>query len=926
MKKLLFVAASLFCMAAVSCRKAADVTDGTLPDGQPDSPVEGLVKMSFSADAEQTRATLDGKRVVWQMTDHIAVYDGEARRDFSVTSVNGDVAVIEGYVAAGATAFTAVYPYSAASQTLPSEEGAIQLNYPEVQTLAGSAIAPEALVAVAVADAENNFSFKNVSSLLKLSLSDSDVTSVILKGHAGEKIAGATTCGADGSSSAGSAASVMLKPAGTVFAPGDYYLGLLPATFTDGFTVSFTKASAKAFARTEKEVAFPVNGGKDITASTASLDWFAIPIMTEADLRKFAQHSELFGPEELVKVGADITLTQAWTPFPLYCQFDGQNHSISGLEVTAQNRAGFVSVLDTDASLMNLEISGSITLTGTGSLSYAGLVAEADGSLYKVTNRTAVTLADGATCQAYVGGLAGCLGTGGSISSSHNAGPVVLGGASKDVSFVGGVVGYMTSGAGSVAHTPNDGAVSCSNTNGQGIGGIAGMVQGGGITSSDNNAQVSVTASRSGNSFVAGIAGFVQNRSGRTLAVSSCVNKGEIDVQTTTIKGVGGVVAQLHQFQNGNTNVTDCQNTRDIDVAVALGSERALAGIVANTSNTENNFSNTISGCRNTGALSFSGACTDQSNQTLVGGIVAAAHRDTRVESCVNTGAVSSDWHSINSVSGIVGRAGGVASVSNCTNEADVTLNLAFVSTAEVWQGGAAGIVAYYTSSGDITGNTNKGNVQMSLKAGSPTVQAGGVIALAQPGGTPTVSGNVNRGSVLIKTSNIQNAAGGIIGQVKAGLNTRANYNFGAITMASMNADGTPKTYEGDNYGFVGGVIGGFCLSNAACTMTDDRNLGTIVAPGRAAGIFAVARYDCAKLSLTLSGCKVGYTLTGYLNATPSATIVAGYKRGLAATEKYAPGMIFSYYKSGTDYTTLSQSGSGYITAADAEAELAARP
>ena len=793
-----FIAAfALAGVLAFSCGKD-DVKAPVEPEEKPDTPVvvdDGLVPVTFSADILLSRAALgeDGKTVTWESTDHIAVYDGTARRDFSVKSLgeDGRTAVFEGSVAEDATEFYAVYPYSAASETLPTAEGVISLTYPAEQTVSASGIASGALVCVAKADENKALAFKNVSSLLKIHIPGGDVTSVTVKGNNSEKFAGATTTAVAADAAAGDASGITLLPSGTTFAEGDYWFGLLPVTFENGFTLTYEKEGAKAFVKTDKSAGFERNAGLDVTTSTASVDWIGLPIMTESDLRNFAAYTRFFDATQTVHLGADINLTSPWTPFNLYCQFDGKyngvTHKITGLDVSVNSasatRAGFVYELYPDASIMNMDVSGNITLTGTANaLYFVGLIAEAKGSVVNVVNRATVSLASDATCPAYIGGVVGRLNAGGNISSSDNYGSVSLNGTSQAASFVGGIAGYMTSTAGNVESCTNYGTVSCNNTNGQGIGGIAGMMQGAKVSGCTNDAPIVITASTSGNSFAGGIVGYEQNRSGAKAEISSCTNtsNGIINFLCYNPMGVGGIVGLVHGYTNGANEISGCKNLADITA-------------------------------------------------------------DYRV---------------------------------NTTNDGTVT--------------GVAGIL---------------GEMQ----------------------GSVTVNNNVNRGSVSVFNNSKSSAAGGIVGRVRSALTFSGNYNFGDISFTKRTLS-TSKNDDGCCGGFVGMFIPGdnnsskpnqIGYAEVTCDLVNSRNLGKIAGAGRAGGVFASATYNCYKLTINLTGCKVGGPMKGFFGNK-------FYEDYQTPSESNYSSFIYSYYKAGTGNTTLTQTGSGYISAADAEAELAA--
>lgn len=116
---------------------------GCAPDIVPENPAgdmqeeidvpEGMVRKQFTASiADMTKASIVGYRVKFSEDDKIAVYDGTQKNEFSVKSVDGGLAVFEGFVTEGSSDFKAVYPYSSASDNQPVD-GAFTVSVPAIQ-------------------------------------------------------------------------------------------------------------------------------------------------------------------------------------------------------------------------------------------------------------------------------------------------------------------------------------------------------------------------------------------------------------------------------------------------------------------------------------------------------------------------------------------------------------------------------------------------------------------------------------------------------------------------------------------------------------------------------------------------------------------------------------------------------------------------
>ena len=125
---ILAVSAALF-----SCAKE-ELPDDTV-SGQEETDIpEGFEAMTFTASiSELTKAAFTGTKVNWEESDRIAVYDGTCRNEFRIRSIENGMAVFEGAVTEGAEEFYAVFPYTAASETLPAADGTFSVVVPSEQ-------------------------------------------------------------------------------------------------------------------------------------------------------------------------------------------------------------------------------------------------------------------------------------------------------------------------------------------------------------------------------------------------------------------------------------------------------------------------------------------------------------------------------------------------------------------------------------------------------------------------------------------------------------------------------------------------------------------------------------------------------------------------------------------------------------------------
>lgn len=724
-------------VAAFACTEeiapvAPEVPEVTVP--------ENLVEMTITASQDDTKSTFDGKTIGWELTDVVAVYDGVEKREFTVTSIDEQTgaATLKGYVDANATAFQAVYPYSAAGDKLPAD-GKINISVPATQKLVeGAVVAPGALVSVGEI-LEGNISFKNVVSLLKVKVTE-EMTSVSVKGVKYENIAGDATATVAAVTSEGGAANIVLKPVGEKFVAGEYYIALLPTAFADGFTVAYRKESGLAVLKSGAAVEFPANGGFDVTGKDLStLTWLTNPIMSESDLKTYLANQDSYAGEA-VSLGKDITLTEAWTPVALTGNLDGAGHTISGLnvEVTgAGNLGGMFTTIDTDASLKNVTIEGAVSYSTSAATSYAGLAGELKGTMYKVINKASVVAASTGGTRTYVGGVAGRISAGASLLECQNSGSVTLNSSSAP-SFIGGVAGFMEDG--SVQKCSNNATVTSNSNKSEGIGGIIGLQQGGKLDACTNSGTLVPTAAAA-NSYVGGVTGYVQNQSKKLLTITKCVNQGEISANNVQM-AVGGIVGVIHRYCSGPSEIVECVNEKELSASISK-KEFYMGGIVGRMANPGDasaigQFVNNIKDCYNKGNISVTRTSTEQTSGVYVGGILGIA-------------------------------LGTVELVGNTTLAKMVSLSDGYANNSVTVAGG---IVAKTddTSVTTLTSNVNKSAVTCaSTRTNNYRAISGGLIGICM--GTLTSSNNINFGDVTVSNknggSNKNPMAGGLYGELQ---------------------------------------------------------------------------------------------------------------------------------------------------------------
>ena len=214
-----------------------------------------LVPMTFTAGTAQTRTELgdDGMAVNWTDDDAIAVWDGTAKQQFAIKSIDADDASCATFSGEAQTAesYIAFYPY--ANVTGISNE-AITFTLPAEQTATAGTFANGLAPSWAqTADGSSQLQFHNLCALVKFTVGDgmAGEGTFTLKGANSESLAGSLTytIGGDGEASVGSNASAEVKLSGTFEAGKTYYFVVAPATLEAGLSLFYKGSEGPAYRR-----------------------------------------------------------------------------------------------------------------------------------------------------------------------------------------------------------------------------------------------------------------------------------------------------------------------------------------------------------------------------------------------------------------------------------------------------------------------------------------------------------------------------------------------------------------------------------------------------------------------------------------------------------------------------------------------------
>ena len=285
---------------------------------------------------------------------------------------------------------------------------------------------------------------------------------------------------------------------------------------------------------------------------------------------------------------ANIQLTNEWTPISFGGTFNGNGHTISGIDITsgATGSVGFFSILS-GATVENTIFNGSISVSDSSGANQVGGIAGicSDSTIERCWNKMDVTFdvaGEGDSC----GGIVGTI-SDSTISECLNTGDITLGGDG----YVGGIVGVAGSNNFTISNCHNEGNVECTASSGMAVGGIMGYAE---ITTTDAKAYItncinSATMIEGKNAKVGGIVGgygeytkwWIFGANDPTGYITGCISSGGVSNSNSDAKGyIGGVVdtniencftlGSSHFFGNSNdSNINVCEQIYNMNDALS---------------------------------------------------------------------------------------------------------------------------------------------------------------------------------------------------------------------------------------------------------------------------------------------------------------------------------------------------------------------
>lgn len=290
MKKSIIAIAALLAIAAACTKEDAQISNTEFNGNAP------VFKASVG-----TKAELSGTKVNWVAGDHLAVWNGSAKADYSTTDSGATADFTTSDSFASASEYVALYPFSAGASCT---SGTVTTELPAAQTATAAGFDPAAHLAVATTTS-TTLSFKNAVAYLKFTVPTGmdDLTSVSFSGNSSEKVAGACTINAStGALTATGSATATLS--GTFTEGTDYFIAIAPQEFAAGYTVAIERTSGNYNMVSSKDVTFTRSEARNIGEL-----WDGAPVV-------LMEGTALATATEMTKVNGDLSSS------PKLIQFD----------------------------------------------------------------------------------------------------------------------------------------------------------------------------------------------------------------------------------------------------------------------------------------------------------------------------------------------------------------------------------------------------------------------------------------------------------------------------------------------------------------------------------------------------------------------------------------------------------------------------
>ena len=787
-----FVFAALVLAAAVSCTRELATEEIV-------GPKKGYVQITLSANCDvDSKAVLDGKKVVWSVGEEVAVFPGGngSAEKFTVSAVDGSSVTISGSVPEGSTTFVAAYPFKNA---VSCSSNVVTMKIGD-QTVSGTAtVDPDALSSVAYFESvASKPTFYNTVSLVSFQVAQEGFTKVTfapLTGSFGGTVQ--VTASASAAPEVAFPATPAATPAVGVavscaegFAVGTtYYAAVAPGQFS-GLNVTSVK-DGKSAQKVSENGATIARGAILPLGDISPLGGWKYGVITNAqELKEFLADASNYTDSDVAELGNDIDCTEVEiVPAESYAgTFDGKGFTIKNLAAT---NALF-------AKLAATGVVKDVNIDATCAINWTEAISDMTGISFIVSSSA------------------------GLVKDCNVAGKITVKSDDAGRIYCAGVVGESEKG----------------------------IVEGCKFTGSID---VELTNNSASCSAIAGVVARIGNKemSGKTI-VKDCENTGSIKFlfsgPSAGMKkfGIGGVVGQTPSVKNADRDhgiIENCINRGDIEWSYPAGgsdSYPALGGVVGIVEGQ-------LKSAKNYGKVTYHGGTDVAATDASIGGV--AGYVTLGASDCHNYGEIVVDGTlaggtsmnqsggntSFTTIGGVFGNAGPYAAdntncaskgvlVENCSNEASFTIKPYMVTTGgpQMCFGGVIG-----ASTANVKNCQNKGKIVFESQI--KTINAGGIVGFLEA----DMEDCTNSGSVTLKGASASHPAaitvqayfGGVIGQVTKKSVIKNVKNTGDVTIEDMYSTGDPANSTYNILSYIGGIMGNY---KGGITLNGAENSGAV--------------------------------------------------------------------------------------------------
>lgn len=764
--------------------------------------------------------------------------------------------------------FYALYPHNEDNK-VDFKTGIFTGKLPAEQVLAEGAKMYDKALAYFAKSSTPSLNLKNATSLVKVAVANPNVSAITLTAKEGQFLAGEYTVNITDQGTTVAAvegkgeASVTLKPAGETFAPGDYYIAVLPGATENisiDFTIKTTDAEETASKTRALESAIERNSGRDLGL------FLGYNISNAEELLAWNNDYKEWTKWDIVTLTDNIDCSGVitsdnWTLRNFSGTLEGNSKTINNFVIEKAGPAAFFNTIQGDASIKNITFGEGCSTKSTaaavntdypeGYRVYTAMVAvliKGNAKAIKVINNGSVSV-DVETITAaqgnYIGGLFSRTETLGEISGCQNHGDVTFSATPTKWTCVGGITGETS--AGTYYQCENYGKIEFNGAHNAGnsinLAGICGGAKDVAMSYCTNYGTI-VSNAEKGSSGGTNIGGIVGHNNGLPMSFSFCTNGSSTDKTLGELSFLGATTGDVRMggcvafIQDVSTNVTNFTNYGTITLDGGKAAGASIGGTVGKLLAFDSEGH--VSLCKNYADITIAQAISSGSGG--LGGIVGMYNTTDKktidnvetpissanlvISTCENHGKIerntagSSNFH----VGGIVGGLNSTASIaksslSGCTNNGQVVNSSSTYGANHYSYTG--GVVGYARSEGPISNCTNNGSVTSEIFTnGTTAVRVGGIAGGADNG---KLENCTNNGEVKENSFSAGGAVGGIVGWAKSRSLTLINCDNTKSVSSRFDATEGGKIAISNIY--LGGIIGAF---DKILTMTDCDNSGSV--------------------------------------------------------------------------------------------------